>query len=81
MELKLKQGWNSRPGNWGTILVGHTAVGVRVMYDQPGGRVLLYGLHGVFLDDLPAPPGNWERVAHAYFVANKLQSPWEECKV
>lgn len=75
--LKLRKGWESRPGNWGTILVGHIATGVRVMYDQPGGRVLLYGPHGVFMDDLLASPGNWEQVAHGYFAKNKLQSPWE----
>jgi hypothetical protein len=81
--LKLREGWEVRPGRYETTSVGCERLGVRVIYDGPGESVRLFGWHHargerVPLATLGAVAHSWRKVAHAYFVKNNLESPWEE---
>lgn len=80
--LKLREGWEVRKGRWGTLMVGSARTGPVVSYDITGECVRLYGNREGSLSDylcaLDVKPGNWEAVAHAYFLKHKFQSPWEE---
>lgn len=81
--LKLRTGWEYKPGRYETVAVTCERYGLRAIFDAPGNCVRLFGLNHFTRERLPlatlgAVNITWRKVAHAYFVANNLESPWEE---
>ena len=80
--LKLREGWEAKPGRYETTAVACERLGLRVIFDAPGECVRLFGYNHATrerlqLATLGAVNMTWRKVAHAYFSENNLESPWE----